>query len=127
MSIILTVFLVRDVIWNSGFIYSRDLILPSDLSLTFGDLTDTWDNIHSRHNLELNKIPLFALFSAVDEVIGSENTQEGTFRNSHLLYAICHFHIAAFGLQGKSKIKYQTDCNMCTALLIVLVQSLGSR
>src|SRR5215218_933098 len=71
VSIILTVFLIRDVIWNSGFIYSRDLILPNDLSFTFSDLTDTWDNIHSHHNLELNKIPLFVFLSAVDELIGS--------------------------------------------------------
>lgn len=74
VSIILTVFLMRDLIWDTGFIYSRDLVLPSDLSLTYSDLTDTWDNIHSHPNLELNKIPLFFLLSAVDEVIGSENT-----------------------------------------------------
>lgn len=74
VSIILTVFLTRDLIWNSGFIYSRDLVMPSDLSLSYSDLTDTWDNIHSHPNLELNKIPLYVLLSAVDEVIGSENT-----------------------------------------------------
>src|SRR5918912_4085636 len=74
VSVVLTVFLVRDVIWNSGFIYSRDLVLPTDLSLTYGDLTDTWDNMHSHRNLELNKIPLFFLLSTADNAIGSENT-----------------------------------------------------
>ncbi len=62
------------MIWNSGFIYSRDLVLPTDLSLTYGDLTDTWDNIHSHRNLELNKIPLFILLSTADNLIGTENT-----------------------------------------------------
>ncbi|HJU78766.1 MAG TPA: hypothetical protein VJ599_04285 [Nitrososphaeraceae archaeon] len=76
VSVILTVFLIRDVIWNPGFIYTRDFILPIDLSFTYSDLTDTWDNIRSHRNLELNKIPLFVLLSAVDEVIGSENTQK---------------------------------------------------
>jgi Alpha-(1->3)-arabinofuranosyltransferase len=76
VSTILTVFVIRDMIWNPGFIYSRDFILPTDLSLTYSDLTDTWDNLHSHRNLELNKIPLFVLLSTVDEVIGSENTQK---------------------------------------------------
>jgi hypothetical protein len=74
ISMILTVFLVREVIGNSGFIYSRDLVFPNDLSLNFNDLTDTWDNIHSHRNLELNKIPLFLLLSGLDDIIGSENT-----------------------------------------------------
>jgi hypothetical protein len=33
-----------------------------------------WDNIHSHRNLELNKILMFVLLPAVEEVIGSENT-----------------------------------------------------
>jgi hypothetical protein len=112
VSIILTVFLVRDVIWNSGFIYSRDLILPNDLSLTFGDLTDTWDNIHSRHNLELNKIPLFALLSAVDEVIGSENTQKvllGTVIFS-VLFVIFISLLLVFKEKVRSNIKLIAIC-----------------
>ncbi len=76
VSMILSVFLVRDLIWNSGFIYSRDLIMPRDLSLSNSDKIDTWDNLGSHRNLELNKIPLYILLSAVDEVIGSENTKK---------------------------------------------------
>jgi hypothetical protein len=112
VSLILTVFLVRDVIWNSGFIYSRDLVLPSDLSLTYGDLTDTWDNIHSHANLELNKIPLFVLLSAVDEVIGSENTLKvllGTVIFS-VLFVIFISLLLVFKEKVKSNIKLIAIC-----------------
>src|SRR5215208_1601064 len=112
VSIILTVFLIRDVIWNSGFIYSRDLNLPSDLSLTFGDLTDTWDNIHSHRNLELNKVPLFALLSAVDELIGSENTLKlflGTVIFS-VLFVIFIALLLVFKEKVKSNIKLIAIC-----------------
>jgi hypothetical protein len=112
VSIILTVFLIRDVIWNSGFIYSRDLILPNDLSFTFSDLTDTWDNIHSHHNLELNKIPLFVLLSAVDELIGSENTLKlflGTVIFS-VLFVIFISLLLVFKEKVKSNIKLIAIC-----------------
>lgn len=112
VSMILTVFLIRDLIWNSGFIYSRDLVLPSDLSLTYGDLTDTWDNIHSHPNLELNKIPLFALLSAVDEVIGSENSLKiflGTVIFS-VLFVIFISLLLVFKEKVKSNIKLIAIC-----------------
>jgi hypothetical protein len=71
---------------------------------------------------------MFVLLAAVDEVIGSEKYSDATFRKSHLFCAICHFRVAApLGPQGKSKIKYQTDCNMCTARLIVLIPPLDGR
>jgi hypothetical protein len=112
VSLVLTVFLMRDLIWNSGFIYSRDLILPSDLSLTYGDLTDTWDNIHSHANLQLNKIPLFVLLSAVDEVIGSENTVKvflGTVIFS-VLFVIFISLLLVFKEKVKSNIKLIAIC-----------------
>jgi hypothetical protein len=112
VSIILTVFLIRDLIWNSGFIYSRDFILPSDLSLTYSDLTDTWDNLHSHPNLELNKIPLFVLLSAVDEVIGSENTMKlflGTVIFS-VLFVIFLSLLLVFKEKVKSNIKLIAIC-----------------
>ena len=112
VSLILTVFLTRDLIWNSGFIYSRDFVMPSDLSLTYSDLTDTWDNIHSHPNLELNKIPLFALLSAVDEVIGSENSLKiflGTVIFS-VLFVIFISLLLVFKEKVKSNIKLIAIC-----------------
>jgi membrane associated rhomboid family serine protease len=121
VSIILTVFLIRDVIWNSGFIYSRDLILPNDLSFTFSDLTDTWDNIHSHHNLELNKIPLFVLLSAVDELIGSENTLKlflGTVIFS-VLFVIFISLLLVFKEKVKSNIKLIAICAPSSLLYLL--------
>ena len=112
VSIILTVFLMRDIIWNPGFIYTRDFILPIDLSLTYSDLTDTWDNIHSHRNLELNKIPLFVLLSAADEVIGSENTQKlflGTVLFS-VLFVIFLSLLSVFKEKVNSNIKLIAIC-----------------
>jgi hypothetical protein len=112
VSIILTVFLVRDLIGNSGFIYSRDLVLPKDLSLSYSDMTDTWDNIHSHRNLELNKIPLYVLLSAVDEVIGSENTQKvflGAIIFS-VLFVIFISLLLVFKEKVKSNIKLIAIC-----------------
>jgi hypothetical protein len=112
VSVILTVFLIRDVIWNPGFIYSRDFILPADLSLTYSDLTDTWDNIHSHRNFELNKIPLFILLSAVDQLIGSENTLKlflGIVIFS-VLYVIFISLLLVFKEKVKSNIKLIAIC-----------------
>jgi hypothetical protein len=112
VSTILTVFLMRDLIWNSGFIFSRDLILPNDLSLSYNDLTDTWDNIHSHPNLELNKVPLFVLLSAADEVIGSENTMKlllGTVIFS-VLFVIFISLLLVFKEKVKSNIKLIAIC-----------------
>jgi hypothetical protein len=112
VSLILTVFLVRDLIWNSGFIYSRDLVLPSDLSLSYSDNIDTWDNLHSHRNLELNKIPLYVVLSAVDEVIGSENTQKvflGAIIFS-VLFAIFISLLLVFKEKVKSNIELIAIC-----------------
>ncbi len=120
VSIILTVFLIRDVIWNPGFIYSRDFILPTDLSLTYSDLTDTWDNIHSHRNLELNKIPLFVLLSALDELIGSENTQKlflGTVIFS-VLFVIFLSLLLVFKEKVKSNIKLIAICALPSLLYL---------
>jgi hypothetical protein len=112
VSIILTVFLIRDLIWDPGFIYSRDFVLPTDLSLTYSDLTDTWDNLHSHRNLELNKIPLFALLSAIDQLIGSENTSKlflGTVIFS-VLFVIFISLLLVFKEKVKSNIKLIAIC-----------------
>jgi hypothetical protein len=70
-SIALATFLLRDIFWNSGLPYTRDLIFPYDLS-TFNHLLSTWDDVHSERNLELNKTPLFFLFAAGSHLFGSE-------------------------------------------------------
>ena len=120
VSTILTIFLLSDLIWNSGFIYTRDLVLPIDLSLSFMDLTDTWDNLHSHPNFELNKLPLFILLSAVDEVIGSENTYKlflGAVIFS-LLFVIFISLLLVFKEKVKSNIKLIAICALPSLLYL---------
>ena len=120
VSTVLTIFLLSDLIWNSGFIYTRDLVLPIDLSLSFMDLTDTWDNLHSHPNFELNKLPLFILLSAVDEVIGSENTYKlflGAVIFS-LLFVIFISLLLVFKEKVKSNIKLIAICALPSLLYL---------
>lgn len=72
-SIVISVSLLREVLWNPGLPYTRDLVFPYDLQ-TFGSMLDAWDEIHSHHNAEINKIPLYFLFSVGSDLFGSEYT-----------------------------------------------------
>ena len=71
-SVALAIFLLRDVLFVPGLPYTRDLIFPYQLNFTYSHLLFTWDDNNSQQNLEVNKIPFFAISSVISGIVGSE-------------------------------------------------------